>query len=171
MLIGMGLAAFMCIFIGVFPQFLYGLLPYALEYHPYTAEHVVWTAQMLVFAGFGFMVFKKHLAGERTISLDTDWFYRRGGVMFLKLAYGLFGALDDIISNLYRHILSGVKKAAALCWAFDFKWIDGIVNGVAGLVVYVSGDLRRLQTGKLQHYAITILLGLLFLVNAVIFLS
>lgn len=171
MLIGMGLAAFMCVFVGIYPQFLYSLLPYAVEYHPYTAEHVVWTSQILLFTALGFWLYIKKLGGEQTMSLDTDWFYRKGSVMFMKLTYGLFAAVDDIVSNLYKPILSGVKRAANWCWGFDFKWIDGMVNGVAGLVVYVSGDLRRLQTGKLQHYAVTILLGLLFFINLLLFFS
>src|SRR3972149_4921895 len=171
MIVGIGLAAFMCIFIGVFPQALYSLLPFDIEYHPYTAEHIVWTAEILLFAGFGFLVFKKYLAGERTITLDTDWFYRRGGAMFMKLDYGLFAALDETVSNLYKPVLNWSKKIAALCWAFDFKWVDGMVNGVAALGVYVAGDARRLQTGRLEQYGGTILLGLLFLVNIILFLA
>lgn len=171
MIAGMGMAAFMCIFIGVYPQFLYNLLPYQIEYHPYTPEHVVWTSQILLFTALGFILYIKKLGGERTISMDTDWFYRKGAVVFMKLAYGLVAALDDIVSNLYKPILAGSRKIAGLCWAFDFKWVDGIVNGVAALVVYVAGDARRLQTGRLQQYAVTILLGLLFLVNIILFLA
>lgn len=171
MLAGMGIAAFLCVFFGLFPQFLYKLLPYAIEYHPYTADHVVWTSQILLFTALGYMLYIKKLGGKRVMSLDTDWFYRKGGVMFMKLAYGLFAAVDELVSNLYRHMLAGVKKVAGWCWGFDFKWVDGVVNGVAGLVIYVSGDLRRIQTGKLQHYAVTILLGLLFFINLLLFFS
>ena len=45
MLAGMAMAAFMCILIGVYPKFLYDMLPYPIHYVPYTAEHLVWTSR------------------------------------------------------------------------------------------------------------------------------
>ena len=50
MLWAMGISAGFCVFIGVYPRFLYGLLPYAVEYAPYTADHVLAQMQLLVFA-------------------------------------------------------------------------------------------------------------------------
>ena len=45
------------------------------------------------------------------------------------------------------------------------KVVDGLVNGVAGLVRASSGRLRRVQTGFVQGYALAIGLGLLGLVT------
>jgi len=39
MLWAMGLTSALCFIIGVFPDSLYVLLPYAADYHPYTAHH------------------------------------------------------------------------------------------------------------------------------------
>ena len=41
--------------------------------------------QLLLFTYAGFLVLKKKLWAENTISLDTDWFYRKGGVIFVRI--------------------------------------------------------------------------------------
>ena len=43
--------------------------------------------------------------------------------------------------------------------------IDGAVNGTGLLVAATSGAWRRLQTGNVQHYALSILAGALALVG------
>ena len=83
MLIAMGIASFLCILIGVYPDVLYDLLPFAANYVPYTAEHVVWTMQILLFTALGFFMLLKHLGGEPYITIDTDWFYRKGARAFM----------------------------------------------------------------------------------------
>ena len=85
MLIAMGIASCLCILIGVYPDALYNLLPFAASYVPYTAEHVVWTMQVLLFTALGFFMLLKHLGGEPYITLDTDWLYRKGAAGFLWL--------------------------------------------------------------------------------------
>lgn len=83
MLLAMGIAAFLNILIGVYPNLLYNLLPNPVDYAPYTAEHVVWALQILMFTALGFFLLLNKLGGERTISLDTDWFYRKGSKVFM----------------------------------------------------------------------------------------
>jgi multicomponent Na+:H+ antiporter subunit D len=86
MYISMGLTAAICIAIGVNPSMLYNILPYPVEYQPYTSGHILETVQILVFTGIGFWLLIKVLKPKPTISLDTDWFYRRPA----KLAYRVF---------------------------------------------------------------------------------
>ena len=78
MLIAMGLAAVLCIAIGVFPGPLYALLPYPVDFEPYTGQHVTESLGILMFTALGFVLFLKALDPENTISLDTDWLYRKG---------------------------------------------------------------------------------------------
>jgi len=73
----MYLFAFLCVAIGVFPEALYGLLPYAADYEPYTFAHVLTLLQLLLFGGLAFFVLLPALKRTETISLDTDWLYRR----------------------------------------------------------------------------------------------
>ncbi len=88
MLLAMGVAAFMCILIGVYPQMLYNMLPYPVDYHPFTVGHLVGEMQLLLFTAFGFFLLLDKLYGERTISLDTDWFYRKGSNVFMWFING-----------------------------------------------------------------------------------
>ena len=50
MLAAMGVGAFACVLIGWRPELLYGILPYAVDYEPYTATHILTQLQLLAFA-------------------------------------------------------------------------------------------------------------------------
>jgi multicomponent Na+:H+ antiporter subunit D len=63
--------------IGVWPQLLYQLLPFEVNYAPYTAAHVIAQLQLLLFSGLAFFVLLGYLKRTPTITLDTDWFWRR----------------------------------------------------------------------------------------------
>lgn len=75
----MVLFAAICVVIGVFPGTLYGLLPFPVDYVPYTATHVVTTLQLLVFGGVAFLLVLPYLKRTETITLDTDWLWRGPG--------------------------------------------------------------------------------------------
>jgi len=77
MYLGMGVAAFFCLWHGIMPGMLYGLLPYPVSFAPYTYPHLVETAQILVFTFLAFWIVRQQVAGEAGITLDVDWFYRR----------------------------------------------------------------------------------------------
>ncbi|MCX7708145.1 MAG: proton-conducting transporter membrane subunit, partial [Anaerolineae bacterium] len=54
--------------------------------------------------------------------------------------------------------------AGWLARAFDQRGIDGVVNGLAGVTGWVGVQARRLQTGLVGLYALSILLGAVALV-------
>jgi multicomponent Na+:H+ antiporter subunit D len=83
MRVAMLLFAAACIALGCFPGLLYGLLPYAVDYVPYTGAHVVTQLQLLLFAGLAFFVMLPAMQRTLTITLDFDWFYR---VLVMSLA-------------------------------------------------------------------------------------
>lgn len=78
----MGLAmvifAALCILIGVFPEYLYQLLPYPMEYKPYSLSKVLFYLQLLLFSGLAFFLLLPLMKRTETISLDVDWLWRRG---------------------------------------------------------------------------------------------
>ncbi len=83
MLIAMTLSAGLCIFIGSNPSFLYGLLPFHVDYHPYTASHVVTQMQILFLAALAVVVLVRtgvYPPEVRSVNLDAEWLYRRLGV-------------------------------------------------------------------------------------------
>ena len=88
MLLAMGMTALLCIVTGVYPRVLYDILPFNATYSPYRLAPVSAMLQLLIFSGLGYSIFMDRLYGERTISLDTDWFYRRGAQVFMKWCFG-----------------------------------------------------------------------------------
>lgn len=85
----MGLAmvifAGLCILLGVFPELLYSLLPYPVDYVPYTIGKVLFYLQLLLFSGLAFFVLLPLMKRTMTISLDTDWLWRRAGFSLLMV--------------------------------------------------------------------------------------
>lgn len=79
MRIPMILFAFLCIGLGVYPDPLYAILPYDVNYVPYTLQHVMKSLQLLLFSGLAFFVLLPLMKRTLTISLDLDWFYRVAG--------------------------------------------------------------------------------------------
>ena len=67
----------LCIAIGVWPEPLYALLPFTVNYQPYTAPHVLTQLQLLLFSGLAFFVMLPFLKRTLTITLDTDWLWRK----------------------------------------------------------------------------------------------
>ncbi len=76
----------LCIGIGVMPGALYALLPYQpIDYVPYTASHVVYQLQLLLFSGLAFFLLLNWLKRTTTITLDFDWFYRKLGPILFRV--------------------------------------------------------------------------------------
>ena len=98
MLIAMGTAAFFCIFLGVYPRFLYSILPYPVEFVPYTAPHVLAQMQLLMFSALAFTLLLLsgiYPAEMRAINLDSDLFYRKGGSLF-------YGMMDRVLNSFNK---------------------------------------------------------------------
>lgn len=106
MYIGMSLTAVLCITIGVYPALLYNILPYPVEYHPYTWGHIIETLQLLIFTGIGFFLLIKVLKPKVTMSLDFDWIYRRPA----RLAYRVcVVSVSDIFASIESFAVRPVR--------------------------------------------------------------
>jgi len=111
MYLGMALTAVLCIAIGVYPTLLYDILPFAVKYEPYNVAKIVETMQLLVFTGFAFWLLVHKLAGKDTVTVDTDWFYRRLPKLVNGLAYRL-----SIVSGCHHiwDFVQGVPSIVSL---------------------------------------------------------
>jgi multicomponent Na+:H+ antiporter subunit D len=170
MLMAMGLAAAACVVIGMFPGLLYMHLPYPVDYVPYTARHVTATLGLLAFTGLGFFLLLKHLDPEPIISLDTDWFYRRGLAASLAAVQGVLGRLEQVVARgsdvvMQRPVL-GVS--ARLC-ELDARVIDAAAVGVGRLTQSVSRSLSLAVTGHAQHSGLIMAIGVLVAIALVLF--
>ncbi len=153
MQLGMGIAAFICIFLGFYPDALYNMLPYAVAYEPYTAYHLSETFQLFGFTGLGFYLMVKYMKPHSVANLDIDWFYRRGAGGFMRFAEGPINRTNEWVSNVYKTVglRSTMAAARAFSW-FDREGIDWALDGSAKQVVHGGDRLRKLQTGRIQHY-------------------
>lgn len=69
----------LCIYFGLEPSLIYSMLPYPVDFHPYTGYKLVFYLQLLLFSGLAFFLMLPWLKRTETISLDTDWLWRSGG--------------------------------------------------------------------------------------------
>ncbi|MBM9537025.1 Na(+)/H(+) antiporter subunit D [Desulfobulbus alkaliphilus] len=134
----MGFTAFLCFFIGVYTPYLYNMLPYAVEYRPYTAYHLAEVIQILLFTALAFFLVVKKLAPKPMISLDVDWFYRMSGSVFKVTAdrsmtyvnqWGQETLAEAIPHRLNRFFLEGPARLCLLVvkpiWQLTGVRIDG----------------------------------------------
>jgi NADH:ubiquinone oxidoreductase subunit 5 (subunit L)/multisubunit Na+/H+ antiporter MnhA subunit len=70
---------------------------------------------------------------------------------------------DDLNHLLF--VVVGGRVAAAVWW-FDRVIVDGAVNGVGRVTVGAGRGLRRVQTGRVQNYALGIAIGLIVMIGS-----
>jgi len=162
MLAAMALTAAACVLIGVLPGLLYAYLPFAVDYAPYTARHVASTLGLLGFTALGFFLMLRHLDPEPSISLDTDWLYRRGLPAALAPALRGLGRLQGLLGQLpellVRRPLLGVARVLR---ELDAQFIDATAMGVGRLTQAASQSLRTRVSGHAQLYALLMAGGVL----------
>jgi len=103
MLIGMGILAFLCISIGVYPYILYGMLPHPVEFVPFTVTRVFSIVQLFLFTFIAAWFLRTLIRGTPTYTLDTDWLGRIPGnalVLFCEKPLMAFGSFLD--KNILR---------------------------------------------------------------------
>ena len=149
----MVLFAVLCIALGVYPQPFYELLPYPVDYEPYKPGKVVFYLQLLLFSGLAFFLLLPLMKRTRTISLDTDWFWR---VALYRIAVGigvtareagdLLGqAVDRVrgdVGRLGRRYLGGGETGSdpgvfADAWPIGLTALWIVVLLIAYVVVYL----------------------------------
>jgi len=161
MLFAMGIAAMFCVGIGVFPGPLYALLPYPVDFEPYTGAHITESLGILMFTLLAFVLFLKSLDPEKTISLDTDWFYRRGARLFIWFANKPVLKWEQMLIALGDGLgLSALHRLSWYSLQVDTHLVDATVNGVAQTARKSGLLLRRLQTGIVSHYGLAMVIGL-----------
>ena len=143
MQMAMGFTAFLCVFIGVYPEPLYALLPYEVVYRPYTMSHVVGQLQLLCFALLAFAVLMRrgiHPPEIRAVNLDVDWIYRR------------------FIPKLYNIIYNSVVKVFIFIEAVIIYVIQMTIKGLYKLHGPETGVSRMRGVGAMVMW-VAILLG------------
>lgn len=106
----MGLAmvifAAACIGLGLFPQVLYNLLPYPEDANFYKPGKVLFYLQLLLFSGLAFFLTLPLMKRTLTMSLDTDWIYRR-------LVPAAWAWVSKALMELRDRAVKDIKAASA----------------------------------------------------------
>jgi len=113
----MYLFSFLCIAMGVWPEPLYRMLPYAVHYEPYTAAHVVTQVQLLLFSGLAFFAMLGLLKRTPTITLDLDWTYRvllaRLVRTTTRLMHGALALVTGTVEAVHQRAGAWIEKGLA----------------------------------------------------------
>jgi multicomponent Na+:H+ antiporter subunit D len=138
--------AFLCIALGVWAEPLYALLPYPVQYVPYTWAHVLTQVQLLLFSGLAFFVLLPYLKRTLTITLDTDWLWRRLAPAVLAPLSRLWLRVDRAWRRAALSVLAGIGREAARAhgpdsrmartWPVSAMAISVLVLLLAYLVLY-----------------------------------
>ena len=170
MLVAMSLAAVACVLIGMAPTLLYSSLPYPVEYAPYTARHVLTTLGLLAFTALGFFLMLAYLDPEPVISLDTDWFYRKGGAAIQTFAERGLAPVQNSVGQISDTVTQWhVLRVAGRLSQLDVRAIDGTAAGVGRLTQIVSRSLSMTVSGHAQYYALAMAAGVLMAIALAVF--
>lgn len=135
MLLAMAVTSALCIGVGIWPEPLYDMLPFPVDFVPYTTAHVVTQLQLLLFAALAFTFLMRtglYPPELRSTNLDFDWTYRW---LLPRLLRQTGSAIDDFWSSLTQGGRSLVTAA-----------IDGAArnfgpNGLVGRTVRVGNGV------------------------------
>jgi multicomponent Na+:H+ antiporter subunit D len=151
--LAMVLTAGLTLATGMFPDLLQRLLPYAESSRVYSVKHVSHTLQLLAATALGFYILRRALVPGPGILLDVDWLYRRGAAQVMRLCSGPLNRVNDWVGELYQRAGVGpVQQVSGSLTKFDRSGIDGFIDGLARHTLVIGDGLRRIQTGKIQHY-------------------
>jgi NADH-quinone oxidoreductase subunit L len=133
------------------PAFTWGTAPTAEIPGPSSLEWVLLTLSGLVALGGAYFAYRAYLVNTdipKRVRASLGWFAR-----LVDDKYRVDWLYDRIIVNPLRDL------AAWFAGTVDKRGIDGAVNGIAGAIGWVGGQARRLQTGLVGLYALSIMLG------------
>ena len=74
----------------------------------------------------------------------------------------------DEINHLLFIVIGG--RLANATWWFDREVVDGTVNGIGSAAISAGRNIRRVQTGRVQNYALGIAIGLLVMAGSYLLL-
>ena len=155
MLLAMGIAAVLCVGLGVYPDPLYALLPdqaAIADYHPYTAYHIVEQLQLLLWAVLAFavlLILKWYPPEIPSTNLDVDWLWRVPGRAFAGWVSGASGAtfnalwgifsrkVQDLVARIYS--VHGPEGQMARSWPIGFMALwTAILLGFVLIVAFFA---------------------------------
>ena len=124
MLLAMAISAILCVGIGIYPTALYTILPYPVDYLPYTTAHVITQLQLLFFSALAFtylMVTGLYPPELRSTNLDFDWVYRKFFPYLIELLKFQIRFHDRQVRRFFITIISNSLKLIDYYFGYDSK--------------------------------------------------
>ena len=119
MLLAMTIAAVLCVFNGSYPWLLYDLMPFPVDYVPYTETHVIAQLQLLFFSALAFawlMVTGIYPPELRSVNLDVEWIYRGLGARVVGAAGAVMATTGEAMRTASRRrfddALGGIMRVS-----------------------------------------------------------
>ena len=79
------------------------------------------------------------------------------------------GLSEEQKARTRRYLISmAIRTVCFLAAVFDLRFIDGIANGLASVTIRFAGSLRKIQTGYVRNYALTVFLGVIVIIGYLI---
>jgi NADH-quinone oxidoreductase subunit L len=110
-------------------------------------------------AGKAFLVNKYYL----------DYLYENVIVAAVKgpIADGAYWFNQHVIDNVLNYTGRGARALGRVTYDYvDQKGVDGLVNGIATLTGESGGEVRKIETGRLQFYALMLVAGVVIFAGA-----
>lgn len=112
MYVAMGIGAALCTIYGIFPDLLYRYLPFEMEYHPFTIDHIVQYIQLLGVSMVPFMMYLSHMEPHEQLTLDTDWLYRKPFAALVVSISSLVCAVRAALGTICRVVYDTFNQLA-----------------------------------------------------------
>ena len=176
MRVAMGIAAFICIFLGLYPAPLYNILPFPVDFQPYTAFHVIGMLQLLMFGALAFtiLILSGYYPAElRAVNLDTDWFVRlpaRKFIMFCQIPLKRF--FDFLDRSVMRAV--GVLKSSSQWAVTSEKGVDRFFHvGLTSIpdIIYTWTTYFKTEIKQLSLNLTYILIPFIILLFIMLYLA
>ncbi len=127
------------------------------SFHPFTVPGLATLALVAVGAAFAWV---------RYGAAEVPRLAPRGSFLTTFARRDLYG--DALNEALFMRPGQWLTRIAVF---FDNRGIDGLVNGLAAAIGGTSGRLRRIQTGYVRSYALSILFGAAVVVGALLYVG
>ena len=109
--------------------------------------------QLLLLTAAAFWLYIDKLGGEATVSVDTDWFYRKPGVLFLwfvahplqNLRLGLQGLFSRAVANTVSLSKNPILLPEIAVRYIHLKVINGLYH-ISGLSEDKLAELKELES-------------------------
>ncbi len=166
MYVAMVIGAVSCMIVGLCPGLFYQMLPYAMDYQPYTVGHVLEYMQLLPAALIPFMMYLNKMEPHSMLTLDTDWFARKPFWTALKgISTGLC-ALERFCAGIGRKCYHSIQR-------FSFDPVHKVIRRQPNTVnrnqndSHFYGDAYRskIGNGMIGIFVLVIILTVYFVIR------